>query len=184
MVERVLDRRLRDDTGPRRLLDAGCGRGDFAVELAARYPALEEIVGCDFSPELVELATSGAAGQPRIRFVTGDVTSLAFTPAGFDVTVCLNVLHHIRNERLPTALQQLARVTSRVLLLEIKNASSPYFRLHSKRVEGIAVYPVTIEEVSRRLGTLGFRLIQSHAIFGLDWLSPLVLLHFERAPSP
>ena len=181
IVERLLDDRLSGALAPRRVLDAGCGRGDFALALAARYPGVAEILGCDFSPELLELARAHAAHEPRIRFLVGDLTSLPFDTAGIDVTVCLNVLHHVRREKLPAALGELARVTSGTLLLEIKNARSPYFRLHSGRVEGLSIFPTTVAEVSDALRPSGFLLERRHAIFGLEWLSPLVVVRFERS---
>jgi ubiquinone/menaquinone biosynthesis C-methylase UbiE len=182
-AERVLDARLAQEPGLSRLLDAGCGRGDFTLSLASRYPGLRQILGCDFSPELLELARTGASGDARVRFRDGDLTELPFAAASVDVTVCLNVLHHVNPQALSVALGELARVTTRVLLLEIKNARSPYFRLHSGRVEGVAVFPTGVRQVRAALGPLGFELVRRRGIFGLEWLSPLVLLQFERAGS-
>jgi SAM-dependent methyltransferase len=176
----ILDDRLPREPAPHRLLDAGCGRGDFTLELAARYPGLDEVVGYDFSAELIELARSAAASEPRVRFAVGGLDALPFPASHADVTVCVNVLHHIPHERLAAALSELARVTRRTLLLEIKNASSPYFRLHSQRVEGIAIFPVTVERMRDGLRPHGFELTRRRGIFGLLWLSPLVVLHFER----
>lgn len=180
IVERMLDACVQREPAPRRLLDAGCGRGDFTLALAARYPKLEDVVGCDFSPELLALARSIAPAPSRLRFLVGELTRLPFEPAAVDVTVCLNVLHHIPRGRLKAALTELARVTARTLVLEIKNARSPYFRLHSQRVEGVTIFPVTVERVREVLGAEGFELRQRRAIFGMEWLSPLVVLRFER----
>jgi ubiquinone/menaquinone biosynthesis C-methylase UbiE len=180
-VESILDARL--DAAPplRRVLDAGCGRGDFTLAMADRYPKLEEILGCDFSPELLDLARKSAAGRPRIRFATGELSGLPYADADVDASVCLNVLHHIPHDRQRAALLELARVSKSTLLLEIKNARSPYFRMHSQRVEGIAIFPSTVETIERGLRPAGFKLVRGYPIFGLTWLSPLVVLHFERA---
>jgi ubiquinone/menaquinone biosynthesis C-methylase UbiE len=184
-VQRILDRRLASHgvPGAWRLLDAGCGRGDFSRALTERHRSLDEVVGCDFLDELVALATAATGGTPRLRFVQGDVTALPFAPGAFDVTVCLNVLHHVRGDRLSVALGELARVTGRLLLVEIKNASSLYFRLHSRRVGGVEVFPTTAATVGDLLRPHGLALVRSHPIFGVDRLSPLVLLELERAPS-
>ena len=180
IVESMLDLCLRHEPAPRRLLDAGCGRGDFTLALAARYPRLEEVIGCDFSPQLLELARSLRPAPSRIRFLVGELTRLPPELAEIDVTICLNVLHHIPRERLTTALGELARVTARTLVLEIKNARSPYWGLHSRRVEGVAIFPVTVDRVREALSGHGFELVERRAIFGLEWLSPLVVLRFER----
>ena len=183
IVERVLDARLQRLPALRRLLDAGCGRGDFTIQLGTRYPDLTELFGCDFSPELLELARSNAAGLSRIAFSVGDLTALPFAAAQVDLTLCLNVLHHIPHERVGLALDELARVTTRTLVVEIKNASCPYFRMHSKLVEGVPIFPVTVEQVEEPLRASGFALVRAHAIFGWAWLSPLIVLHFERVSS-
>ena len=183
IVLRVLDARLKAPPASRRLLDAGCGRGDFTIQISTRYPELTALFGCDFSPELLELARSNAANLSRIAFSAGDLTALPFAAAEVDVTLCLNVLHHIPHERVGLALDELARVTTQTLLIEIKNASCPYFRMHSKLVEGVPIFPVTVEQVVERLRASGFALARGHAIFGWEWLSPLVVLHFERVGS-
>jgi SAM-dependent methyltransferase len=183
IVHGILDPRVASDPACRRVLDAGCGRGDFTLALASRYPGLEDVVGCDFSPELLELARAAAEGQPNVRFVAGDLIALPLGEQSVDVTVCLNVLHHVRPEQFASALAELARVTRTTLVIEIKNARSPYFRMHSRRVEGLAIFPVAVAQVTDRLRALGFELIRPHAIFGIEWLSPLVVLQFERRPS-
>jgi ubiquinone/menaquinone biosynthesis C-methylase UbiE len=181
IVEAILDARLREAPPPRRLLDAGCGRGDFSLALARRYPALEEVVGCDASTELIELARSGSTGEPRVRFEVGELIRLPLEPASMDVAVCVNVLHHVRREQLAAALAELARVCARTLVVEIKNARSPYFRLHSRRVEGVPIFPLAVGDVAEGLRPCGFELSSRHPIFGWEWLSPLVVLRFERA---
>ena len=183
IVLSLLDDTLRREPASARLLDAGCGRGDFTLQLAARYAGLLEVIGYDFSAELIELARAAAAGQPRIRFAVGGLDALPFPRSHVDVTVCVNVLHHIPHERLAVALAELARVTRRTLVVEIKNAVSPYFRLHSHRVEGVAIFPVTVEQMRDGFRRHGFELVSRRGIFGLLWLSPLVVLRFERAGS-
>lgn len=180
IIESILNDRLKHEPALLRLLDAGCGRGDFTLELAARYRGFGEVVGYDFSAEIVDLARAAAAGEPRVRFAVGGLDKIPFEPSHADVTVCVNVLHHIPTERLASALAELARVTGRTLILEIKNASSPYFRMHSHRVEGVAIFPVTVEHVRDLLRPHGFELLARQGIFGFKWLSPLVVLHFQR----
>jgi len=46
---------------------------------------------------------------------------LPFTDQRFALAVCINTLHHIYPSDQPKALSELARITSRYLLLEIKH---------------------------------------------------------------
>jgi SAM-dependent methyltransferase len=57
----------------RRVLDAGCGPGDFSAWLAERGVAVAGFVGVDGVPEVIEHAA--ARGLPRSRFVAGDFVS-------------------------------------------------------------------------------------------------------------
>ncbi len=67
-----------------RVLDAGCGPGRHALELAARGIS---VVGVDLSPEFVELARA-ATGDLPAEFRVGDIRALGFD-AEFDAVICL-----------------------------------------------------------------------------------------------
>ncbi|MEM9433372.1 MAG: magnesium protoporphyrin IX methyltransferase [Pseudomonadota bacterium] len=69
----ILDQLPRDLTG-QRILDAGCGTGAMAVELAARGA---QVVAIDISPSLIDIAESRCPRElkSRIEFVTGDMFS-------------------------------------------------------------------------------------------------------------
>src|SRR5689334_8348475 len=67
-----------------RVLDAGCGNGLTAIELARRYDI--EIVGVDFASAMISAAEGMLEGQRlkgSVSFGLGDVRSLA-QPGGFD----------------------------------------------------------------------------------------------------
>src|SRR5438874_4685628 len=91
-------------TGDERALDAGTGAGTLALALA---PLVREVVGVDIVPELLERARAGA--PDNVTFVEGDVTSLPFDGASFDLVCCRRTLHHIARPELVVA--QLTRVT-------------------------------------------------------------------------
>lgn len=65
----------------KRVLDAGCSRGDFAAYLAERDIPYQRYVGVDGLPDVVEFARS--RGLPRSDFVAGDfVTEPALLATG------------------------------------------------------------------------------------------------------
>jgi ubiquinone/menaquinone biosynthesis C-methylase UbiE len=77
-----------------RVLDVGCGGGQFAIRLARRFPDAR-IVGLDLSPEQVARARSrGASLRDRVSFVEGTAVELPFGEAEFDVVYSIGSIKH------------------------------------------------------------------------------------------
>lgn len=89
-----------------RVLDAGCGTGALATELAARSPAFR-VTGIDISPAYVA-AAHAAAADGRVSFAVGDAQRLNFPRAAFDAAASLLAFNFIPAPRL--ALAELRRV--------------------------------------------------------------------------
>ncbi len=70
------------------ILDAGCGTGRYAGELARRGYAVE---GVDRSSELVETARQCVGGYANVSFRVGDIRALP--PARYHAIVCRGVLN-------------------------------------------------------------------------------------------
>lgn len=69
-----------------RILDAGCGNGIAATEIAEKFNA--EVVGFDFSSNLVEAAKERAAGKElkgSVKFMKGDVKNPSSDLGSFDL---------------------------------------------------------------------------------------------------
>ena len=97
-----------DALGPisgRRLLDAGCGTGEVARELAE---AGADVVALDYSAATVAAAADRDDGGP-VRYVTGDIAALDFPDASFDTVRCERVLQHVDDP--DRAIAELVRVT-------------------------------------------------------------------------
>ncbi|HKK36606.1 MAG TPA: magnesium protoporphyrin IX methyltransferase [Paracoccaceae bacterium] len=100
---------LPEDLTGLRLLDAGCGVGQLAVEAARRGA---EVVAIDISPTLVGIARDRAAGAvdpavaARIDWRTGDMTDPAL--GAFDHVVAMDSLIHYRPDDIASALARLA----------------------------------------------------------------------------
>src|SRR3954449_2517343 len=65
---------------PTTVLDAGCGTGRVAVELARRGVA---VVGVDSDPDMIDVARAKA---PDLRWIVADLVELAL-PQRFDVVL-------------------------------------------------------------------------------------------------
>jgi demethylmenaquinone methyltransferase/2-methoxy-6-polyprenyl-1,4-benzoquinol methylase len=100
-----------------RVLDVATGTGDLAVELAARVGPDGEVIGSDFSQEMLERARRKA---PGLRFEWGNALDLPYADATFDATT---VGFGARNfSDLDRGLAEMARVVrpgGRVVVLEI-----------------------------------------------------------------
>lgn len=81
-----------------RLLDAGCGNGSWALELAVRKPAWQ-VTGLDKNPEAVRLATLAkeGLGLANVSFVCDDF--LRYQPDGaYDVVLSVASAHYLVDE--------------------------------------------------------------------------------------
>jgi SAM-dependent methyltransferase len=91
------------DLEARTVLDAGCGAGRWAVQVAKRGG---RVVALD-AGRSVEVASRN--GRPwGIAGVQGDVTRLPFRPGTFDLVYSLGVLHHVPDTE--AAARELVRV--------------------------------------------------------------------------
>jgi magnesium-protoporphyrin O-methyltransferase len=97
---------LPQDLRGRRILDAGCGTGAFAVEAARRGAVVTAI---DLSPTLIQLARERLPqrlGQGEIRFEVGDMLDAGL--GRFDHVVAMDSLIHYRAADTVAALSQLS----------------------------------------------------------------------------
>ena len=109
-----------------RLLDAGCGSGQWAIAFAERGA---RVTGIDLSPEMIRLARDAANARGLdVEWRTGDVTRLADQLAVFDAIHARVLLQFVPD--VPAALRELRRVLRPEgrLLASVPGALSPIYR--------------------------------------------------------
>ena len=105
-----------------RILDAGCGTGNYTVELTHRG---HKVTGIDFSPAMLERANPK---KKKIsvwpKFLCCDLgRPLPFKDNSFDTVVCIHVLYTILNQS--HFLKELCRVTRKDSMVVVVNSSQP-----------------------------------------------------------
>lgn len=106
--------------GPRRVLDAGCGEGHVTAWVSASLGS-GEYTGVDGRAEAL---AAFRARNPEATALAGDLRSLPFADAAFDLVLCTEVLEHLPDPR--GVLRELTRVCSGHLLLTVPH--EPFFR--------------------------------------------------------
>lgn len=105
-----------------RLLDVGCGTGNYRSSFQCEY------FGVDINPDYIKKASSHLEG----RFMTMDCTRLAFEDATFDHVVSLATLHHLDDSQVAQMAREALRVckpSGRVHLIDAVLPLSPNFAL-------------------------------------------------------
>ena len=80
------------------VLEIGCGQGAGARIIHDLFGP-QRYVGIDLDPRMIRRARRKARALPNATFVEGDVTSLEFPDATFDLVVDFGIVHHVPNWR-------------------------------------------------------------------------------------
>jgi SAM-dependent methyltransferase len=106
LVEEPTTLELLGDVGGKDVLDAACGTGRYAVQLAQ---AGARVCGLDPSAEMLAKAKGkGEATGTAVAWREGELCALPYADASFDAAVCALALCHVPD--LPKAVAELARV--------------------------------------------------------------------------
>jgi demethylmenaquinone methyltransferase / 2-methoxy-6-polyprenyl-1,4-benzoquinol methylase len=109
-------------------LDVCCGTGDLALQLARRVGPEGEVVGCDFSERMLELARAKADrdGVSGIRFEWADALELPYPDASFDAaTIGFGARNLADLDRGLAELRRVVRPGGRLVILEITQPTRP-----------------------------------------------------------
>ena len=87
-------RRIVDPRG-KRVADIGCGGGIYSV--AWRDIGAGDVVGIDFSEEMVAAARDQAGGLDRVTFRQGDAAATGLPSATVDLVFQRALIHHLKS---------------------------------------------------------------------------------------
>jgi SAM-dependent methyltransferase len=114
-----------------RVLEVGCGPGRLSILLARQHGL--DVTGIDLDPGMIERARANAArpegGGRRPSFLVGDVASLAFPEASFDLVVSTLSMHHWADPR--AGMAEISRVLppgGRALVWDLRPGVVPFHR--------------------------------------------------------
>lgn len=113
-----------------RVLEVGCGPGNLAIRLA-REPGLK-VTGLDLDPRMIDLARGNArrvmaGSDEQPSFVVGDVASLPFPDASFDLVVSTLSMHHWAEPDQGLAeIRRVLRPGGRALMWDIRRGRVPF----------------------------------------------------------
>lgn len=103
------------------ILDAGCGGGALAAQLAALGCV---VTGIDPLPQAIEAAR---ALVPACRFEIAGAQAMPFADGSFDLVVFSNALHHVPQPLMQPALLEALRVSRGPVLVIEPLAEGPFF---------------------------------------------------------
>jgi demethylmenaquinone methyltransferase/2-methoxy-6-polyprenyl-1,4-benzoquinol methylase len=112
-------------------LDVATGTGDLAIELRRRVGPAGEVIGSDFSEQMLQRARAKA---PDVRFEFGDALALDYADGRFDAaTVGFGARNFADLERGIAEMARVVRPGGRVVILELTTPTRPplstFFRI-------------------------------------------------------
>jgi SAM-dependent methyltransferase len=106
-VKYILNNLVKSNGAGSSVLDAACGRGYLAGEIAKKLNV--KVIGMD-------LATS-STDYPNVSYVRGSLSNIPFSDNQFDNVICTHALEHVRDHR--RCLSELIRVTGSRLIIVV-----------------------------------------------------------------
>jgi ubiquinone/menaquinone biosynthesis C-methylase UbiE len=179
-----------------RVLDAGCGNGNLLLralknkksQAKAEREALQ-IIGMDFSGNMLGRAALRARGDDRTGFLQGSVTNLPFKDQSFERVVSSGVLTCLPNTGAAArALQEFYRVLKPegVLVVDFFSCTSHYtlIRKHLFREQINPPEYVSPAEFQRALDEAGFAVLARRGFDFKPCQGYLFLSHWRKVIDP
>lgn len=105
---------------PVRILDMATGGADIPIAIVqwARKAGLSvQITAVDVNPMVEEIARENTQDYPEICVDKQNILSLPYADQAFDFVICAQVLHHLANDEVITALREANRLSSKGIVV-------------------------------------------------------------------
>ena len=141
-----------------RILDAGCGSGAMAVELANRGA---DVIGIDLSPEIVRFGMENLpriTGGGTVELISGDMLDPML--GQFDAVMAMDSVIHYRHEDAVEALSALAERTTRKIVFTFAPRTPLLVTMRAvgktfpRKDRAPFIVPVSPQLMTERLNTL------------------------------
>jgi ubiquinone/menaquinone biosynthesis C-methylase UbiE len=142
---RLANKRLTDavfsivELAGKRVIDVGCGDGNYTMELMAGNP--KYILGVDAAEAAVDLARETTKNFTDIEFRVGNIYNLNDINDHFDIAIVRGVLHHLNDA--PKAIHSVMSIADELVVIE-PNGYNPGLKV----IEKLSSYHIEHEEKS------------------------------------
>ena len=163
-------------------LDAGCGYGVYSLMLSQKG---YNVVALDVSAGMLRKAKNSVKNE-NVSFVRGSITRLPLREDLFDLTLCLDTLHHLTDSSLDEALDEFRRTIRHggVLMTDTRNALNPavsvqYWMRNRKWAEegGLTLKARSLRSMKKRMSRHRFKIAKAEGIrLALNALAPYILI--------
>lgn len=143
--------------GPARVLDVGCGTGEFEHLAHQRFPEAR-LVGVDVTPDMLAVARGKFPDAAWVTFLLAEAEALPFASEHFDAVVSCSMLHHVQEpERLLRECARLLRPGGQLVIVDwcrdFPHCRLAHYWLRLTKRSYAKMYRA--DELAARLGPLG-----------------------------
>lgn len=160
---------------PGRLLDVGCGAGQFLAAAACRFPRTR-LIGADLSAVMLSVATRNRQPAAAVDFVCSAVEHLPFADMTFDVVASTVSFRHWTDQL--AGLREIHRVLAPGGCLILAEVFAPPSRKWTDRLRGTPPLPHPLTRP--QLSTIGLDIMTIDCVAGPGFASAITIVAARR----